>query len=59
MLALMLNPRFKSMRLIIVFLGRENATIIVAEYNQQLLLPLLTKTTKLLMPTNVEEIENL
>jgi hypothetical protein len=43
MLALMLNPRFKSMRLITIFLGCENATIIIVEYDQQLLLPLLTK----------------
>ncbi len=46
------------MELIIVFLGRENAIVIVVEYDQQLLLPLLTKATKLLMPTNVEEVED-
>jgi hypothetical protein len=29
----MFDPRFKSMRLIIVFLNRENAIVIVAEYD--------------------------
>jgi len=57
-LILMFNPRFKSMRLITIFLARENDVVIVAKYNQQLLLPLLTKTTKMLMPASVEEIED-
>jgi hypothetical protein len=47
------------MRLIIVFLGCENVDVIIVKYNQQLLLPLLTKTTVLLMHVNVEEVENL
>ncbi len=59
MLVLMLDPRFKNMRLIIVFLGYENVDVIIVKYNQQLLLPLLTKTTKLLMHVSVEEVENL
>jgi hypothetical protein len=59
MLALMFDPRFKNMKLITIFLGRKNDVIIVAKYDQQLLLPLLTKTTKLLMPTSVEEVEDL
>ncbi len=59
MLVSMFNLRFKNMRLNIVFLGCENVVVVVLEYSQQLLLPLLTKTTKLLMFVNVEEIEDL
>jgi hypothetical protein len=46
------------MKLITPFLGHENATVIVAKYDQQLLLPLLIETTKLLMLTSVEEVED-
>ncbi len=59
MLALMFNPRFKSMKLITIFLGRENAIVIVAEYDQQFMLLLLPKTTKLLMLASVQEVEDL
>jgi hypothetical protein len=59
MLALMFDPKFKNMKLITVFLGCENGVVIVAEYDQQFLLPLLTKTTKLLMLASVEKIEDL
>ncbi len=59
MLALMLSPRFKNMKLITIFVGRENAIVIVAKYDQQFMLLLLTKTTNLLMLANVEEAEDL
>jgi hypothetical protein len=59
MLALMFDPRFKNMKLIIVFLDYENGVVIVVEYDQQFVLPLLTKTTKLLMLASVEKVEDL
>jgi hypothetical protein len=34
MLALMLDPRLKNMRLIIVFLGCENVVVIVIKYDK-------------------------
>jgi hypothetical protein len=55
----MFDPRFKIMKLITIFLGCENGVVIVAKYDQQLLLPLLIETTKLLMLANVEKVEDL
>jgi hypothetical protein len=55
MLALMFDLSFKSMLLVITFLGRENVATIVVKYDQRLLLPLLTKATKLLMHANVKK----
>jgi len=46
----MLDPCFKSMQLITTYLGWENVAILVAEYDEKLFLPLLTKVAKLLMP---------
>jgi hypothetical protein len=44
--------------LVITYLGLENATIVVVvEYDKKLLLSLLMEVNKLLMFTNVEEIE--
>jgi hypothetical protein len=42
--------------LVITYLGLENATIVVVEYDEKLL-HLLMEVNKLLMLTNVEEIE--
>jgi hypothetical protein len=42
-----------------IFLGRENVVVIVVEYDQHIMLLLLTKTTKLLMFANVEAIKDL
>ncbi len=47
------------MWLITTFLGDENVVVIVVEYDKKFLLHLLTKVTKLLMPTNVEKVEDL
>jgi hypothetical protein len=47
------------MKFNIVFLGRENVVVIVVEYDQHIMLLLWTKTTKLLMVTNVEAIKDL
>jgi hypothetical protein len=41
MLALMLGPRYKSMSVVITYLGHEIITTLVINYNEQLLLLLL------------------
>ncbi len=55
MLALMFDPRSKSMHLVIMFLGHENTSIIVAKYDENLLLPLLMEANKLLVLDRVEK----
>ncbi len=50
MLAPMLDPRYKSMHLVITYLGHEVATTLVANYDEQLLLPLLLEAYKGLLP---------
>jgi hypothetical protein len=47
MLALIFDLRFKNIWLVTAFLGCENVTIV--DYNQELILPLLIKTNKMLM----------
>jgi hypothetical protein len=54
MLILMFDPRFKNMHLVTMFLGHENATGVVIEYDEKLLLPLLMVENKLLMHDRVE-----
>jgi hypothetical protein len=49
MLILMFDLEFKSMWFVITFLGYENDDISVVEYDQELMLPLLIKATKLKM----------
>ncbi len=46
----MLDPRYKSMHLLIIYLGHEVATILVANYDEQILLPLLLEAYKGLLP---------
>jgi hypothetical protein len=58
-LALMFDPRFKSMCLVTMFFSHENAIEVVAEYDEKLLLPLLMEANKLLMLDKVEEVFNL
>jgi hypothetical protein len=59
MLALMFDPRFKSMCLVTMFLSCENSIVVVAEYDEKLLLPLLMEANKLLMLDRVEDVSNL
>jgi hypothetical protein len=59
MLVLMIDLCFKSMQLVITYLGWENVVILVAEYDEKLFLPLLIEVAKLLMPIRGEKIENL
>jgi hypothetical protein len=54
MLALMLDPKFKTMWLVTTYLSCKNVV-----YDEKLSLCLLTKATDLLMPNSIEEIENL
>jgi len=35
MLVLMFDPRFKNMHLVTMFLGHENATVVVVEYDEK------------------------
>ncbi len=46
----MLNPRFKSMCLVCIYVGHENALVIVVAYDEQILLPLLMEVYKSSMP---------
>jgi hypothetical protein len=55
----MLDPCFKNMQLVTMYLGQENVVAFVAKYDDELLLPLVTKVTKLLMPSNDTKFENL
>ncbi len=50
MLAFMLDPRYKSMHLVITYSGHDVATTLVANYDEQLLLPLLLEAYKGLLP---------
>ncbi len=59
MLALMLDPRFKSICLVTMFLSRENAIVMVVEYDEKILLPLLMVANKLLMFDRVKKASNL
>ncbi len=59
MLVLMFDPCFKNMLLVIMYLGQENVDVLVVEYDDELLLPLLIEATKLLMPFNGAKFENL
>jgi len=59
MLVLMFDPRFKNMHLVTMFLGHENAIVVIFEYNEKLLLPLLMMASKLLMLERVEKACNL
>jgi hypothetical protein len=59
MLALMLDPHFKSMQLVTMYLGQENVVALVVEYDDELLLPLVTEVAKLLMLSSGAKFENL
>jgi len=59
MLALMFDPRFKNMQLVTMYLGQENIVALVVEYDDELILLLLTEVVKLLMPSSGAKFENL
>jgi hypothetical protein len=58
MLALMLDPCFKNMLLVVMYLGWENVDVLVIEHDDELLLPLLVEATKLLMHSSGAKFEN-
>lgn len=49
-LTLMLTPIFKSMCLVCTYVGHENVSLLVAAYDEQMLLPLLMEVYKSSMP---------
>jgi hypothetical protein len=51
MLILMFDPHFKNMQLVTMYIGQKNVVLIV-EYDDKLLPPILTEATKLLTPSN-------
>ncbi len=53
MLVFMLNLKFKSIWLVIKYLGHENVVVVVVKNDEKLLLPLLMETNKLLKPNRV------
>ncbi len=59
MLALMLDPRFKNMQLVTMYLGQENVVAFVAEYDDEIILPLLINVCKLLVFSYGAKFENL
>jgi hypothetical protein len=50
MLSLMLEPRFKSLRLVSSLIGQKQAISIVEEYDQQSLFPMLLRCYHILQP---------
>ncbi len=52
----MLDPIFKSMHIMNTYVGYENATILVATYDEPMLLPLLMKVYKSSLPL-VDELQ--
>ncbi len=57
MLAIMLNPKYKSMCLVITYLGHEATTTLVVDYDKQLLLLLLLEVYKGLLPNGGDCLE--
>jgi len=57
MLVLMLDPCFKSMLLVTMYLGWEIVAILVAKYDEKLFLPLLIEVAKLLMFSHGEKMK--
>ncbi len=49
-LALMLDPKFKSMRLVSIYMGHDNGAILVVAYDELVLLPLLMEVYKSSLP---------
>jgi hypothetical protein len=54
MLVLILDPMYKSMWLVITYLGCETIIALVANYDEQLLLPLPLEVYKVFMPNKID-----
>jgi hypothetical protein len=50
----MFDPRFKNMRLVTMFMCCENVALVIAEYDEKLVMLLLMKANKFLMFGRVE-----
>jgi hypothetical protein len=57
MLALMLDPKYKNMRLVTTYLGHEVVATLMADYDEQLLLPLLLEAYKSLLPNRKDYLD--
>jgi hypothetical protein len=44
MLALMLDSRYKNIRIIFIFVGKELGVVVIEEYDKKTLFPMLLKT---------------
>jgi len=55
MLAITLDPKFKSMCLVTTYVACDNVIVLIAKYDNELLLPLLTEVYKLSMSTILEK----
>ncbi len=55
MLAMMLDPGYKGLGLVVQYVGKEKAFQIASEYDKAILFPLLVCAYKFLNPTNVSE----
>ncbi len=56
MLSMMLDPRFKGLRLVIQYVGKEKIILIASEYDMYVLFPLLVHAYKFLNPFVASEI---
>jgi len=50
MISLMLNPRFKNLHIVSLFVGREQGVVLVEEYDRKSLYPMLVKCHEHLHP---------
>jgi len=53
----MLDPRYKSMHLVMTYVGCDNVVVLVVEYDHELLLLLLMEVYKLSMPIIIKEFD--
>ncbi len=54
----MFDPWFKSLHLVFGYLGHGIVVVMVVEYDEKLLLPLIMEVSKLLMVNKVEVLED-
>jgi hypothetical protein len=55
---MMFDPWFKSLHLVFGYLGHGIVVVMVVEYDEKLLLPLIMEASKLLMVNKVEVLED-
>jgi hypothetical protein len=57
MLALMLDPKYRNVKLVNIYLHCEIVATLIIEYDKQLLLPLLLEAYNLLTSNRVQDLE--